>query len=76
MHNDPKVPKMVDGKPALDGNGNQIMIPAPCPLCAKHKKLLARQDPSLKGIKKENMSAQQLEIKAKNDKCACWNRIT
>jgi hypothetical protein len=67
MHNDAKVPKMVDGKPVLDGNGNQIMIPAPCPLCAKHKKLLARQDQSLKGIKKENMSAQQLEIKAKND---------
>ncbi len=66
-HNDAKVPKMVDGKPALDGNGNQIMIPAPCPLCAKHKKLLARQDQSLKSIKKENMSAQQLEIKAKND---------
>jgi len=69
MHNDPKVPVLDEYgvKQKLDGNGNPMFKPAPCPLCEKHKKLLARQDQSLKGIKKENMSAQQLEIKAKND---------
>jgi len=68
MHNDPRVSVLDEGgKQKLDGNGNPMFKPAPCPLCVKHKKLLARQDPSLKGIKKENMSAQQLEIKAKND---------
>jgi len=67
MHNDPKVQKVVDGVPQLDGNGNPLMNPAPCPLCLKHKKLIARQDQSLKGIKKENMDDAQLKIKAKND---------
>jgi len=68
-HNDPKVPKLgVDGKPLIDpSTGAQIMIPAPCPLCARHKKWLAKQDPSLKGIKKENMNETQKAIKAKND---------
>lgn len=67
-HNDPRVPKMgVDGKPVLDQNGNPILVPAPCPLCAKHKRELAKQDPSLKGIKKENMNDAQKKIKAKND---------
>jgi hypothetical protein len=67
-HNDPKVKKLdVNGNPILDASGNPVMIPAPCPLCAKHKKLLAQQDQSLKGIKKENMTDAQLKIKAKND---------
>lgn len=67
-HNDPKVPKLgSDGKPLLDGNGAPMLVPAPCPLCAKHKRELAKQDPSLKGIKKENMNAMQLQVKAKND---------
>ena len=67
-HNDPKVPKIgADGNPVLDQNGNAILVPAPCPLCAKHKKELAKQDPSLKGIKKENMTESQKVIKAKND---------
>ena len=67
-HNDPKVQRLgTDGKPVLDTNGNPIMIPAPCPLCAKNKKLLAMQDQSLKGIKKETMNDAQKVIKAKND---------
>ena len=67
-HNDPKVKKIgVDGKPVLDSNNNPVLVPAPCPLCAKHKNWLAKQDPSLKGIKKENMTDEQLIIKAKND---------
>lgn len=67
-HNDPKVPKIgADGKPVLDQNNNPVLVPAPCPLCAKYKRTLAKQDQSLKGIKKENMNDAQLAIKAKND---------
>ena len=67
-HNDPKVKKLdANGNPILDVNGSPIFIPAPCPLCAKHKRELAKQDQSLKGIKKENMNDAQLKIKAKND---------
>jgi len=66
-HNDQKVQKMINGVPQLDGNGAPLMIPAACPLCAQNKKWLAKQDPSLKGVKKENMNATQLVVKAKND---------
>ncbi len=53
-HNDPKVPKLgSDGKPLLDANGAPMLVPAPCPLCAKYKSWLQKQDPSLKGVKKE-----------------------
>lgn len=67
-HNDPKVPKLdVNGNQVTDDMGKPVMIPAPCPLCAKHKTELAKQDQSLKGIKKEVMDSRQLAIKAKND---------
>jgi hypothetical protein len=67
-HNDPKVKKLdASGNPILDANGCPIMIPSPCPLCAKYTKMVAKQDQTLKGIKKENMNSTQLEIKAKND---------
>ena len=67
-HNDPKVPKLdVNGEKLMDTNGNVLMVHAPCPLCAKHKTWLAKQDPSLKGIKKDNMNDMQLKVKAKND---------
>jgi len=66
-HNDPKVIKLdSNGQPMLDGNGNPIMMFAPCPLCAKAKKLLTKQDPSIKGIKKENMTEAQKKINEKN----------
>jgi hypothetical protein len=67
-HNDPKVPKLgKDGKPILDDQGAPLMVPAPCPACAEYKRLIKTQDPSIKGIKKENMNEDQLKIKAKND---------
>jgi len=67
-HNDPKVPKLDDnGQPLRDSNGTPLMVHAPCPLCAKNKAWLAKQDPSIIGIKKENMNDMQLQIKAKND---------
>ena len=65
-HNDPKVPKMVNGKQVFDTNGQPIMIPAPCPLCDKAKKILIQQNPSLKGKKKETLNADELVIYEKN----------
>ena len=67
-HNDPKVVKLdSDGKAILNENGQPIMIPAPCPICAKNKALLKTQDKSIIGIKKEAMNDLQLNVKAKND---------
>jgi hypothetical protein len=66
-HNDPKVPKLgTDGKPILDDQGAPLMVPAPCPLCARHKEWLAKQDPSIKGIKKENLNDMQKVVWGKN----------
>lgn len=66
-HNDPKVKKLdAKGQPYLDTNGQPIMIPAPCPLCAKSKKILAQQNPALKGRKKESLNADELKIFEKN----------
>ena len=68
-HNDPKVQKIgLDGKPVLDGNGNIQMMPAPCPLCEKAKKILATQNPSLKNIKKEDLTDAQKVIWDNNRK--------
>lgn len=67
-HNDPKVPKLDEnGKPVMK-NGQPVMIPVYCPLCAKYKKLIAKQDSSIMGLKKEQMSPEQLKIKENNDK--------
>lgn len=67
-HNDPKVQKLnANGEPVLDEKGQPVLIPAPCPLCAKAKALLAKQDPSIKYIKKENLNDEQKKIKIKND---------
>lgn len=66
-HNDPKVPKMVNGEPALDPNGRQIMVAPNCPACNKYCELINKQDRTLKGIKKEQMTPAQLKIKEKND---------
>ena len=66
-HNDPKVVKFGnDGKPMLDVNNNPIMIQAPCPLCEKAKKMLQQQDPSVKNVKKENLTNSQKVIYDKN----------
>lgn len=68
-HNDPKVQKLDSkGEPAFDMQGKAIMVPAPCPLCARHKELIAKQDPSIKYIKKDAMTDAQKKIKEKNDK--------
>lgn len=67
-HNDPKVQKLDNnGQPMLDVNGQPVLIPAPCPLCAKHKTILAKQDPSIKGKKKDTMNSMELKILEKNN---------
>lgn len=65
--NNPKVPKKdAQGQFVLDANGNQVMIAQACPLCQKHRKMMATQDQSLKGVRKENFNAEQKEISEKN----------
>lgn len=67
MHNDPKIKKLdAQGNVMLDGNGNPIMTPAPCPLCDKAKKMLSKQDPSLKFVKKDDMNETQKKINETN----------
>jgi len=66
-HNDPKVKKLdKNGNVVLDSNNAPIMIPAPCPLCDKAKKMLAQQNPALKGRKKETLNSDELVIYEKN----------
>jgi hypothetical protein len=68
-HNDQKVPKKdANGQIVKDQQGNPVMVTKHCPLCEKSKAILAKQDPSLKGIKKDDMNPQQLAIKESNDK--------
>ena len=67
-HNDKRVAKLdSNGNPITDKDGKKVMIAAYCPICAKHKALLAKQDPSLRGIKKENYTDAQKKTKIKND---------
>ncbi len=68
-HNDPKVPKLdANGQPILDQEGRPVLIPAYCPACAKYKEELSKQDQSIKGIKKDNMTEAQLKILENNTK--------
>lgn len=68
-HNDAKVPKLDDnGQPVLDSNGKPFLVPRKCPLCEKQKTILAKQDSSIKGIKKEDLNPEQKKIKENNNK--------
>ncbi|GAG40420.1 unnamed protein product, partial [marine sediment metagenome] len=68
-HNDAKVPKLdANGQVIRDLSSNPVLVTKPCPLCAKSAAILKKQDPSLKGMKKDDMSPQQLAIKESNDK--------
>lgn len=68
-HNDGKIPKTdANGQIIRDQKGNPVMVSKPCPLCAKSKTILSKQDPSIKGIKKDDMNPQQLAILEGNSK--------
>jgi len=68
-HNDAKEPKRnPNGDIIRDQQGNPVMVTARCPLCEKSKAILDKQDRSLKGIKKDDMTPQQLAVKESNDK--------
>lgn len=60
-HNDPKVEKTLP-------DGTKIMVSAPCPICEKAKKILATQNNSIKGIRKEDLTASQKDIFENNKK--------
>ena len=67
-HNDPRQPKLDEnGSKVLDQNGKPVMVAASCPICDKYNQLIAKQDQSIKYIKKENLNEDQKKIKAKND---------
>ncbi len=62
-HNDPKVPKLdASGKPLVDDKGAPFMVPAPCPACSEYRRILATQDQSLKGVKKDDMTDAQKKV--------------
>jgi hypothetical protein len=71
-HNDPPVQKKDEtGKPVFDQNGKPVMIPQACPLCAKYNAYIAKQNPALKGLKKDdykNLTDEQKKVKEYNDK--------
>ena len=67
-HNDAKVPKLDENGTQVLENGKPVLVPAPCPLCARYNALISKQNPALKNIKKEEMNQEQLRIKDMNDK--------
>lgn len=65
--NNPKVPKIgEDGNPIKTSEGKPVLIKQRCPLCEKQEAILAKQDPSIKGVRKENITAEQKPIFDKN----------
>jgi hypothetical protein len=48
-------------------HGKPVLVPAPCPLCDKHKVELNKQDQSIRRVKKEDLTAAQKVIKEKNN---------
>jgi hypothetical protein len=68
-HNEPFVPKKdEDGNVITDQEGKPVMIPVHCPLCEKEKTILKRQDPSVRGKKREELNPAQQEIFDENKK--------
>lgn len=66
-NNGDKVVKLNDdGTPVLDQQGKKVYVQPRCPLCEKEEEILKKQDNSIKGIKKEEMTPQQKVIFEKN----------
>lgn len=67
--NEPKIhAKDSDGKLMYNDDGTPKMVLRRCPLCEKHKSIMSKQDTSIKYIKKEKMTAEQLQINENNKK--------
>lgn len=66
-HNDPMVPKVdADGNPVTEKDGKPVMVPRYCPLCEKAKRELNKQDQSVRGKKKEDLTPKEKEIWDRN----------
>jgi len=67
--NEPMIPVLdEDGKEIIQENGQKLMKPQPCPVCEKYKKILSKQDKSIKFKKKDDMNEKELKILEKNKK--------
>lgn len=68
-HNDPMVPKLDDnGNPVTEADGKPVMVPTYCPLCEKYKNILKKQDQSVRGKKKDELTPKEKEIWENNSK--------
>jgi len=71
-HNDPPVQKKDEnGQLVFDQNGKPVNVPQACPLCAKYNAFISKQNPALKGLKKDDyksLTEEQQKIKTFNDK--------
>ena len=66
-HNSPRVPKLdSQGNKIVDQSGNHILVAEKCPLCEKATEIEKALDTSVKYIKKEDMTPEQLLIREKN----------
>ena len=67
-HNDPMVEKKDANGDTIyeETSGKPVMIPAPCPLCAKNKAILKTQDSSLRGKKKDDLTDAEKVIWERN----------
>ena len=62
-HNDPMVEKKDEnGEVIREADGSPVLVPAPCPLCKKSKEILKKQDNSIKGKKKDQLTEDELKI--------------
>jgi hypothetical protein len=66
-HNSPRVPKLDStGQPIRDEQGNPVLVAQRCPLCERAASIKKNLDNSIKYIKKEDMTPEQLVIREKN----------
>lgn len=66
-HNEPFIPlKDSNGEVVTDQDGKQKLVPQPCPLCEKAKNMLKKQDPSVRGKKRDELPDSQKPIFDKN----------
>ncbi|MFW6246740.1 MAG: hypothetical protein ACOC22_00995 [bacterium] len=65
--NEPFITKKDEkGNVVKDQDGKDVLVPVRCPLCEKAKKILKKQNPSLKGKKKDELTDSEMIIWEKN----------